>query len=152
MQNQYSYNFLMKFSKATTKIELMNITKKYISIIIKENRQFYKTKQKHYVELAIKYVENNLSRNISIQTVSKYVDLSPSYFQTIFKKNSGLSFKEYVTRRKIKESLLLLQKGNKSIKKIAYLLGYNAPSYFTSVFGKTLKQTPSEYIKKIQMK
>lgn len=71
--------------------------------------------------------------------------LHPSYFSTVFKNATGLSFKEYLNKVRIEESKILLQNTDFSIIDIAVAVGFEDQSYFSKVFKKYTGTTPKQF-------
>ncbi|MBE7046037.1 MAG: helix-turn-helix domain-containing protein [Ruminococcaceae bacterium] len=75
-------------------------------------------------------------------------NLSVSRFQHIFKEQTGMSIKEYISFIRIKYSSELIIESGLSVSEIADSLGYNYSSYFIRCFKKQFGQTPNEYKEK----
>ena len=71
--------------------------------------------------------------------------LHPSYFSTVFKNSTGLSFKEYLNKVRIEESKILLLNTDFSIIDIAIAVGFEDQSYFSKVFKKYTGTTPKQF-------
>lgn len=97
------------------------------------------------VARAKNYIDDNFSRELSLDDVSKYVNISPYYFSKLFKEEAGENFIEYLTRVRITNAKELLKNPNLSIKEICIMSGYNDPNYFSRIFKKQEDVTPSEY-------
>ena len=54
---------------------------------------------------------------------------------------------DYINHKRVEEAKLYLQRGNKSITEIAFLVGFNDLNYFSRVFKKFTSLTPSQYMK-----
>lgn len=91
------------------------------------------------------YIDENFSRELSLDEVSRYVNISPYYFSKLFKEEAGENFIEYLTRVRITHAKELLKNPNLSIKEICIMSGYSDPSYFSRIFKKQEDVTPSEY-------
>ncbi len=94
---------------------------------------------------AVRYVEVHYAEDVSLAQVAKCVYLSPSYLSTLFKKATGLSFREYLSRVRISEAKRKLSKGWESVTDIAYAVGYDSQSYFSKVFRRIAGISPTEY-------
>ena len=97
------------------------------------------------VEKARSYMQENYSRDISLDDVSKEVNVSPYYFSKIFKEESGENFTEYLTKIRINKAKELLEDAELSIKEIGVMSGYTDPNYFSRIFKKHTGITPREY-------
>ncbi len=91
------------------------------------------------------FIEENYSRDISLDDVSRSVDISPYYFSKLFKEETGENFIEYLTNLRIEKAKLLLQNKEISIKSICMETGYSDPNYFSRIFKKQVGITPTEY-------
>jgi two-component system response regulator YesN len=94
------------------------------------------------------FIEENYSRDISLDDVSRFVDISPYYFSKLFKEETGENFIEYLTNIRIERAKLLLQSKEVSIKNICVETGYSDPNYFSRIFKKQVGVTPTEYREK----
>ncbi|WP_139490867.1 response regulator [Brevibacillus dissolubilis] len=97
---------------------------------------------------AKEYIQRNLGRDLGIDEVAGFLEISSSYFSLIFKQHVGETFVEYVTRERMERALSLLVMSNKSITEISREVGYRERRYFTKVFQKCVGMTPSEYREK----
>lgn len=96
---------------------------------------------------AIRYMNRNLSRPVSVQAVAKAVSLSPSHFSRQFKSHTGYSPYEYIVLRRIDRAKHLLTSTNLSVKEIAYATGYNSEENFIHGFQKNVGISPSLFRK-----
>ncbi|MGX6444306.1 response regulator [Neobacillus sp. K501] len=97
------------------------------------------------IDRAKQYMEENYSRDISMELVAEVMNLSPYYFSKIFKKMEGITFIDYLTLLRINKSKVLLHDQNLSLKEICFQVGYNDPNYFSRVFKKVTELSPSDY-------
>ncbi|EMS72264.1 response regulator [Ruminiclostridium cellobioparum] len=95
---------------------------------------------------AKEYMHNNLSNSgISLNSVASFVNVSPSHFSTIFSRETGENFIEYLTKARVKKAKELLKTTPLKSTEIAYSVGYNDPHYFCYIFKKAVGITPMEY-------
>ena len=97
------------------------------------------------VKKAMVYIQENYSKDISLDDVSGQVNISPYYFSKIFKDETGENFIEYLTRVRIERAKELLVDANISVKEAGIQSGYSDPNYFSRIFKKQMDMTPSEY-------
>lgn len=91
------------------------------------------------------YIDENYQKDISLDDVSRMVDISPYYFSKLFKQEQGENFIEYLTRTRMKNARQLLKNQGYSIKEVCAMCGYSDSNYFSRVFKKYEGVTPSEY-------
>lgn len=97
------------------------------------------------IEMARDYIKLNFSRDLSLDEVSRAVNISPYYFSKIFKDGTGENFIEYVTNIRIDKAKELLGNPEYSMKEICSMIGYSDPNYFSRSFKKNVGVTPTEY-------
>lgn len=97
------------------------------------------------IQIAKEYINNNFAKDISLDDVSRVVDISPYYFSKIFKEESGENFIEYLTNVRMEKAKDLLKNSTYSMKEICSLCGYQDPNYFSRTFKKNVGVTPTEY-------
>ena len=104
------------------------------------------------VNYAIKYIQKNYATEISIDEICTELNINKCYFCSIFKKETGLTFINYLNNYKIEKSKELLKNSNLSLLDISLSVGYNNQSYFSTVFKKITSQTPFEFREEIFQK
>ena len=97
------------------------------------------------ISKAKNYIQENYQKDISLDDVSRHVDISPYYFSKLFKQEDGRTFIEYLTGIRIQEARRLLRNPGYSIKEIGIMCGYSDPNYFSRIFKKYEGVTPSEF-------
>ncbi len=91
------------------------------------------------------YVQNHISENITLEALSNVVYLTPNYICTLFKRKTGMSFKEYVLQARTQCARQLLSQNKFKIYEVASAVGYKDVTYFSKVFKKETGVYPSEY-------
>ncbi len=97
------------------------------------------------VTRAQNYIQENFGKDISLDDVSKEVNISPYYFSKLFKEESGENFIEYLTRIRMERAKEMLKNPELSIKEVGMRSGYGDPNYFSRIFKKQTAMTPREY-------
>lgn len=97
------------------------------------------------VSRAKKYIDSHYMKDISLDDVSREVNISPYYFSKIFKDETGENFIEYVTNIRVEKAKELLTHSDCSMKEICSMVGYSDPNYFSRSFKKNTGYTPTEY-------
>ncbi|MEM5016328.1 response regulator [Metabacillus indicus] len=91
------------------------------------------------------HIRKNCHTDLSLEAMAKEFSLSPQYVSKIFKEELGISYIDYLTKCRIEKAKKLMEKGSHSLKEIAFEVGYNDPNYFSRVFKKVCKKSPSQY-------
>lgn len=101
----------------------------------------------HLVQLAKRYIRDNLSGSLGLAEVSAYLNISERHLSRIFKEELGQSLVDYVTRERMLTAEGLLKTTLGSVKEIADRTGYQSVHYFTRVFSDRYGIPPAEYRK-----
>lgn len=83
--------------------------------------------------------------DISVENLCSYLHVSPAYFSTIFKRESGMNFVSYLTDVRLQKAVELLNVTEDKTYIIAQKVGYTEPNYFSYVFKKKFGVSPSKY-------
>ena len=102
-----------------------------------------------YVRKAIAYIEENLMNNVTRESVSEQVHITPDHLDRLFREQVGMSAFRYIVWKKIELSKQLLSTTDLPIGTIASDLGYCNLSNFSSAFRKLCNMTPAEYRKSV---
>lgn len=89
--------------------------------------------------------ENYRNHELSLNAVAGFVNISPSYFSTIFSQETGNTFVEYVTGLRIEKAKELLMCTNLRTSEVGYQVGYKDSHYFSYIFKKMTGCSPKEY-------
>lgn len=98
-----------------------------------------------YIRKALRFMEDNYSEHLELAQVAKAVQLSPSYFSSLFRQVVGTSFREHLCRIRIEESKRLLLSSQYSLTDIAVAMGFPDQSYYCKVFKRIVGITPSKF-------
>lgn len=99
------------------------------------------------IRMAKAYVEEHYAETISLEDVAKYVCLSPTYFSSLFKSQTGQGFLSYLQSVRIGQAKRLLRETSVNIGEIAGMVGYADVKYFGKLFTKETGIKPSAYRK-----
>lgn len=91
-------------------------------------------------------VETHLTEQPSVNAIAEKLALTTNSLYRIVKEYSGVSPKDFFTKRLIIEAQRKLQYSNLSVKELAYELGFNDPDYFSRFFKKCTGKSVSEFL------
>lgn len=97
---------------------------------------------------AKQYIEEHYQENLTLEVLAKYIHMNPYYFSSFFKKHAGENFKDYVNKVRLRHAVSLLLTTDLKTYEIAEKAGFRDARYFTEVFSRTYKETPSAYRKR----
>lgn len=140
---------MLRFTEKLDSID--EIEKWFIDISLKisssiKNKRFKSSSL--IVEKAQKYIEANFMKpDLSVDMMCDNIHISPTYFSTIFKKETGLSFVSYLTNIRLEQAINLLNTTADKTYMIAEKVGYDEANYFSYVFKKKYGVSPTNYRK-----
>lgn len=90
-----------------------------------------------------RFIDHNICERSTLEALAEKADISVKYFSKCFREKYGESPGTYIINKRIQYARFLLQETDKSVKEIAYLLGYSNPYAFSAQFKKFTGKTPS---------
>ena len=99
---------------------------------------------------AKRFIEDHHREDLSLSQVAASVHTSLFYFCKIFKRHTGVSFTEYVSRVRTEKVKRLLLNPNLRVSEIAYEVGFQSLTHFNRVFKRILHESPTEYRERLQ--
>lgn len=114
--------------------------------ITREN--VYKGILERFEVLLNEYFECEKPQTIGLPSVSycaSEMNLSPSYFGDLIKKETGKTAQDYIQAKVIDVAKERIFDHSKSVSEIAYTLGFKYPQHFTRLFKQWVGQSPNEY-------
>ncbi len=100
---------------------------------------------------AVEYISEHLHSRVLIEEAARSLRITPAYLSRLFKSETGMTFSDYVNRRKIEEATGLLRYSDYSDLEISNLLCFSSQSYFIKIFKKVMDMTPNEYKKRYRL-
>lgn len=91
------------------------------------------------------YIKAHLTEPIQVKKLAQQSGYAEYYFSHKFKKEMGVSVKEYILHEKIEQAKVMLTSSDESIQKIGDSLAFGSRSYFYTCFQKAEGMSPSEY-------
>lgn len=138
-------NYLLKPINDKELVEIVKETMTSTDEVISEINEDEKKLEYVYIEKAKDYIEKNYYKDINMAVVSNYVSLNYSYFSSIFNRDTGMNFSDYLNFVRVKKAKVLLKNIDYKIHEVSEMVGYKNPKHFTKNFKKFTKLTPVEY-------
>ena len=128
------------FSQAAALVE------KYAQEVFDELQELNSSSGQRQGMLAMDYIQKNyMDPCLSLNSICSYLNISTSYFSTIFKEMTGETFIEVLTRVRMEKAKELLENTTMKNYEIAEKVGFSDPHYFGISFKKITGKTPTEY-------
>ena len=97
------------------------------------------------VESAIRYMQEHINENISLNELCAHYNYSVSRFSSLFKQKTGYAPIDYFIQMKMQKASQQLDFTDHSIKNIALTMGFDDPYYFSRRFMKIIGVSPKKY-------
>ncbi|WP_148354969.1 response regulator transcription factor [Anaerotruncus colihominis] len=99
------------------------------------------------IRTAKQYIQEHYADPLTLEWVSNIVGFSGSYFSSLFKKETGQNFLEYLSEVRMNRAKELLRETNLSVAEVCVRVGYSDLKYFTKSFKKATGLKPGEFRK-----
>lgn len=110
------------------------------------NAMFYeKDKGNSYIRKALRFIADNYFEHLELAAVADFVQLSSSYFSTLFRQVVGMNFREYLAKVRVEESKRLLLSTDFTLADIAVSVGFPDQSYYCKIFKRIAGVSPGKF-------
>ena len=131
------------------KMELRGAMLMIMSHFIREARPRVWTNNER-MKRVLEYIHTNISYQLNVEELSDLAHVTKPYFIKLFKREFGISPVQYINGKKVERAQLLLFTTDKTVKEVAYTLGFSDHNYFIRLFRKVTGITPQEYRKRLR--
>ncbi|MFA9464890.1 MAG: AraC family transcriptional regulator [Velocimicrobium sp.] len=139
--------FIEKFRNTISMEELFCWLREYVRVEFQRHIESRKNSSIVPIRIAKQFIAENYNTSISLEEVSGMIGFNPAYFSTLFKKETGKNFTEYITEIRVQNAKQIIVKTNMDISDVAVEVGYSDLKYFSKLFKKITGVSPSEYRK-----
>ncbi|TQI66463.1 response regulator [Clostridium sp. KNHs216] len=151
IQIQYGQEFYEKFCIHAARCSSIDRLFEYLSVMVGESMEVIIEEKEQAdtrpIRVAKEYIQENFSKPITLEEVSGIVGFNPTYFSTLFKKETGNNFVNYLSEIRMNRAKELLRESNLTVAAICEQVGYSDLKNFTKGFTKSVGLKPNEYRK-----
>jgi AraC-like DNA-binding protein len=94
---------------------------------------------------AKQFIEQHQSDDVRLKDVARAVNTSTFYFCKLFKRATGLTLTEYLSRVRVEKAKNLLLNPNLRVSEIAYAVGFQSLTQFNRMFQRLVGCSPTDY-------
>lgn len=109
------------------------------------NTQQERIDTKDVVTMAVRYMNENIEKQLTLAQLSDYIGYSVSQFSLVFRKSIGQSPLSYFNRLKINRACQLLETTDLKVNQICTMVGIDDSYYFSRLFTKIVGVSPKKY-------
>ena len=133
-------------------LDILSVSENYVPLCTEGITNTFKKDEKERMAELINYLTNNFDKKIELQEIAAIAHMTPNSFCRYFKKRTRKSFSQYLNEIRIRHACKLLIEGEKQISDICYQSGFNTFTNFNRQFKQHMQVTPSEFMKKYEIK
>lgn len=138
-------NIFSDLSKIDSKTELLIFFKNRLS----ESAAFIcnskEEKENPLIKKVFGYIQEHIAENFSLDDAASFAGVSSFYLSKLFKEETGETFINYVTDRRLEKGRIMLCETELSIKEISAEIGYNDQNYFSRIFKNKFGISPTDF-------
>jgi AraC-like DNA-binding protein len=120
------------------------ILQRYFQLIVYKNDP---STVDNRIRKVLRYVIDHYTDPLTVQGMADLIGLSPWYFGNFFKKETGVSFRQYLTSIRLNHAEDMLRSGEYNVSEVAAACGFSNIFYFCKVFKESRGITPSRVIR-----
>lgn len=150
MEKEIAYDisdiFVNRTDLCNSETEIKELHYKMIVYFTKKMKEI---KQRHLyskaVIISLDYIYDHLHEKITLTDIATYLSLTPQYFSRLFRTETGITWSEYILRKRIETAQNMLKYSNYSASEISSYLCFSSQSHFIHCFHKQVGMTPKVY-------
>lgn len=139
--------FRKQYNHFYTLTDMFDWLKRWVKEEFERYLEIKKSRDNKPIRIAKQHINENYNGSISLEEISSMVGFNPAYFSTMFKKETGENFMDYVIRIRIQNAKNYLLQTDLNVDDISNAVGYSDTKYFTKLFKKKTGLNPSEFRK-----
>lgn len=121
-------------------IHLLRHYSTFTQTIPTDNRSLTRTQ----LQQAIDYIHAHLDRDLSLAELASIINISPTYFASLFKQAMGITPHQYVIQQRVEQAKLMLKRTDLAIADIALQVGFSSQSHLTQQLKRFTGMTPKQ--------
>lgn len=96
------------------------------------------------LQQVLDYIQTHLDRELSLAELAQVINVSPTYFASLFKQTMAVSPRQYVIQQRVEQAKLMLSKTDLAIADIALQVGFSSQSHLTQQLKRLTGMTPKQ--------
>ncbi|MBQ8073799.1 MAG: helix-turn-helix transcriptional regulator [Clostridia bacterium] len=118
---------------------------RYLGGVYQQKQKDAPAMDREVISSAMNYIDNHYQENVTLEDVASFTGFSRFYFSRSFKQQTGYSFRDYLSQRRIQVAMELLIRTNKPMNQVAQDSGFGSVATFNRVFREYKNCTPTQY-------
>ena len=150
LYKQFNPLFLGRLSREdayVSKIEIQSFIQLALAKVFSsvDHRYLDRDNDIHRLVPTLEYIAQNYTSEIELKDLADICFLSPNYFHRLFCQKFDLTPLKYIRQIRMEEAIRQLVYTNKTVKEVAFAVGYDDEAYFSRIFSKVYCCSPGKY-------
>ena len=130
-------------------VKLLGIFAEHLAMLGNQILIERNTAEPPMITKAKNFIREHHAEDLRLPQIARFANASPFHFCKLFKRATGLTFTNFLSRVRIESSKRLLINPQLRVSEVAYEVGFQSLTHFNRVFQKLLGQSPTEYRQKL---
>jgi AraC-like DNA-binding protein len=145
LREEYLHAKVLPEKKFSSVVRLLTVFARHLSEFGSHWMLEQQSRDPLSVAQAKEFVQSNSTGEITLQQAANHVHLSAGHFCSTFRKHTGITFTEYVSRVRVEKAKTLLADATRRITDVAFDSGYESIPHFNRVFKRYAGMSPSQF-------
>ncbi len=149
LQTSWQFSPHLSSAKCRAAGTLLQMFGKYLEETGRQFVQSAPAKRSPLLQRIEDFLAENQNGQVSLKEIAARVSLSPCYFCSVFKKQTGLTFRQYQTRQRLEKARRRLADDNRRVSDVAFDSGFESIPYFNRAFRRRFGCSPTQYRRRL---
>ena len=145
LEGAYFHTGVLTRKRYASVVRLLSIFAQHLGLVANQVAIRAANAEPPAVARARAFLREHRRENLALGDVARAVNMSTFYFCKTFKKATGFTFTDYLSRVRIEQARELLLNPNLRISEVAFEAGFQSLTHFNRTFHRLLAQSPTEY-------
>ena len=145
LEDAYFHSTVLSREQYEGMVRLLEIFAQHLSVFANQIMIHQRNAEPPMISRAKSYINAHQADALSLDEVSRVLNVSTFYFCKMFKKATGLTFTDYLSRTRIEKAKNLLINPNIRISEAAYECGFASLTHFNRTFKRVTGTSPTVY-------
>ncbi|MCE0499374.1 MAG: helix-turn-helix domain-containing protein [Methylacidiphilales bacterium] len=145
LEDAYFHSTVLGREQYEGMVRLLEIFAQHLSVFANQIMIHQRNAEPPMISRAKTYIATHQTSPISLEQVSRVLNVSTFYFCKMFKKTTGLTFTDYLSRTRIEKAKNLLINPNVRVSEAAYECGFASLTHFNRTFKRVTGTSPTVY-------
>jgi AraC-like DNA-binding protein len=145
LQDAYFHSKMLSKDQYQAMVRLLEIFAKHLSVMANQIMVEQQNVESPMITKARSFIGEHQAESLSLDQMARSLNVSTFYFCKMFKKATGLTFTNYLSRTRIERAKNLLLNPNVRVSEVAYDCGFISLTHFNRVFRKIVGKSPTLY-------